>query len=206
MPGLDLGIGAGANLVGGTVQAVAASLAAQAMQREFEREMLRQQRYRNEAFGGLQPYLPTLGVETARQQIAQGAQNRMNLFGQVGQAPLALGAQPNQVEQARYGLLGQARANLGGYSDWQLNQMINAIRAQDELNRISSFSRGTAQVFPYRMYDAQHSQDQLAFFGNLISSLGGSAGNWASLFGTGPQQGTLPSDQTLFNYYPTGQV
>ena len=186
MAGAGLGIGAGASVVGGVMQAVAASQARKAMEEEQQRELQRQARYRGEAFGGLEQHLPTQGVEQARYEIDRGAQRRQDFYNKVFQSPLALqrAATPRTTEGFR--LAGQNRANLGGYSDWALEQMIKSIRMQDELNRISNFAAGTAQVFPYRMYDAQHSADELAFWGNLISSVGGTAQGWGSIFGGAP--------------------
>lgn len=183
----SFGIGAGANLVGGTMQMIAASIAAQKMREQFLNEMQRQGAYRNQAFGALEGVLPQRGVEAARTSIAEGAANRRNFYGQVGAAPLAIGGGPSTRDRAAYSLAGANRAQLGGYSDWALDQMIKQIRLQDELNKVSNFAGGMAGVFPYLMYDAQHSQDKLAAAGNLISSIGGGAQGWSQLFGQPPQ-------------------
>ena len=182
-------IGAGASVVGGLMQAIAASNASRAMNRAFERELSRQEGYRNQAFDVFQPALEQRGVETARDQIDQGSQRRQALYAKVANAPLALGGQPDSArERANYTLLGRNRANLGGYSDWALDQLISNIRSQDELNKVSSFAGGTAGVFPYRLSDAQHSSDDLALIGSLISSIGGSAPALQQYFGAPPQQ------------------
>ncbi len=180
-----MGIGAGASVVGGTMQMIAAAQAARAMQQAFEREQTKQSGFQNQALGAFQPEVQQRGVETAREQIAQGSQNRQNFYGQLASAPLALGSGPSARDRAAYSLAGTARGNLGGYSDWALQQMIHGIRTQDVLNKISNFAGGEAKVFPYRMYDAQHSADQLAAIGNLISSIGGTAGSWTSLMSGG---------------------
>ena len=171
------------------MQSIAASQANKAMSTALQREMERQQGYRNQAFGTFQTGVQPRGVETAREQIGQGAENRQNFYQHVGQAPLAVNAPTLPRAQEYYGLTGQNRARLGGYSDWAINQMISNIRTQDELNRLSNFAQGTAQVFPYRMYDAQHSADELAFWGSLIASLGGGAGSF--LGGSGGSQPPL---------------
>jgi hypothetical protein len=153
-------------------------MAKRAQEEEFAREIQRQQRYRNEAFGTFQPSLRGRGVETAREQIGEGAQKREDFYGKVGETQFGVGGGPNERDKALYGLLGKGRAQLGGYSDWALNQLISNIRTQDELNRISNFAGGTAQVFPYRMEEASHAGDELAFWGSLIASLGGGAGSF----------------------------
>ena len=181
-----LGIGAGSNIVGGLMQSIAAGMANRAMSKQFQRELERQQAHRNQAFGTFETATPFRGVETAGQQIQQGAANREQAYHDISQAPLSIGgAQPTGRDQARYDLQGKSRANLGGYSDWALNQMISNIRTQDELNKITNFAAGDASVFPYRMYEAQHKGDELAFWGSLISSIGGGAGSFLNSGGQG---------------------
>lgn len=187
-----MAIGAGANVLGGLMQSVAATMANKAQSDEFAREIQRQQRYRNEAFGTFQPSLITRGVETARDQIGEGSQKRQDFYGKVGETKLGIGGGPNERDKQLYGLLGKGRADLGGYSDWALNQMVSNIRTQDELNRISNFAGGTAQVFPYKMEEAGHAGDELAFWGSLIASLGGGAGSFVK---SGAQAGPAWSSQ-----------
>jgi len=186
-----MGIGMGANLAGGLMQSVAATMAKHAQEQEFQREIQRQQKYRNEAFNTFQPAVQQRGVETARTEIGQGAQNREANYQQIGQTKFGVGGGPSERDKALYGLLGKGRANLGGYSDWALNRMIANIRTQDELNRISNFAGGTAGVFPYRMEQAGHEGDQLAFWGSLIASLGGGAGSFIPQGNQGPAFGSI---------------
>lgn len=185
-------VGAGANVAGGLMQSIAASLANREMNDVFAREIQRQQRHRNEAFGTFQPAVQLRGVETARDQIGQGAEKREGFYGKVGESQFSPGGDPRTgQDKTQANLLAKQRAQLGGYSDWALNQMISNIRTQDELNRLSSFSAGDAQVFPYDMYEAQHSQDELAFWGQLIASLGSGAGSFINSGGP-PQGGGQP--------------
>ena len=156
----------------------------------LRREMERQQGYRNEALGAFQPGTTQRGAETAETQIQQGAQHRQGLYDTVGSAQFGTKPAATARDQASYKLKGMARARLGGYSDWALDQMIANIRVQDQLNKISNFAGGTAQVFPYRMFDAQHSADDLAMVGGLISSIGGSAPAWGQMFGSAPKTGS----------------
>lgn len=184
-----LGVGAGASVVGGLMQAIAAGIARQKMQDEFAREMQLQQGLRNQGLQVFQPQLQQKGVESARTQIAQGAQGRQSYYQQTAASPLGIHTGATQRTRAADTLSGQNRANLGGYSDWQLHQAISHIRSQDEINRLTNFAGGWEQVFPYRLNDAEHSQDQLAFLGNLVSSVGGSAQGWGQIFGGAPQGG-----------------
>lgn len=169
---------------------IAANKARGEMLDAMAKEMEQQQRFRNEALGVFQPHVQTLGVETARQQIGEGAQQRQQVFQDIGQTQLGIGQNQSKGGQAQYQMRGQARANLGGYSDWSLNQMIAKLRAQDELNRISNFSSGQARIFPYKMSDAQHSADDMAAIGGLIASIGGGAANIGGIYGQGASGGT----------------
>ena len=184
------GYGAAASVAGGVIQSVAASQAAAAMKAALEKELQNQEHYRNQSYNIFQPALQYNSAENANQLINQGAADRQAYYQKVGQTPLALksGDGSNVRSKAQYALSGQNRANLGGYSDWALHQLINHIRSQDEMNKISNFAAGDAGVFPYKLQKAQHSQDELAAFGNMISSLGGSASAAGSYFQGPPSQ------------------
>lgn len=186
--------GAAAQVLGQVLQAVAANKARHKMEEAYKQEMKRQRGFRNEAFGVVEGAFPQMGVETAREQMGAGQAHRESLYEQVGQIPFSpnqpVGMGPTESDKANIGMAGQARAKLGSYTDWQLDQMINNIRTQNELNRIVNFSGGEAQVFPWRMYDAQHSADALDFAGNALSSLGGAVSGFGGL--------SLPTKKTSF--------
>ncbi len=171
--------GAAANVLGGIINSIAANQAKHAMQKAYKNETILQRGHRNEAFGTLMGALPSYGVETAREQMASGREHRLGDYAEVGALPFApsqpRGFGPSGTDKANVAFAGDARANLGSYSDWQLDQMIGQIRLQDELNKINNFAAGDASVFPYKMYDAQHSADWLKFIGDLTSSIGGGA-------------------------------
>lgn len=145
--------------------------------------------------------------EYARGQIQQGAANRRQAYSDIANVPLGGGfsAQSHYnpgADNAYLGLVGDARARLGGYSDWALQQSINNLRNQQALNQVSSFAGGQAKnVFPLQMYAAQHANDALAAVGQAISSIGGAAGNYAQLYDSGP---STPSYSTFGSGpYPT---
>jgi hypothetical protein len=95
-------------------------------------------------------------------------------------APALLAGQGQQPNTPQVGaalqLGGQARAQMGGYGDWELNQKINNIRAQEQLNQISNASKGYAGVFPMQMAQAQQSWGPLSFGGQATSNMGQSLG------------------------------
>jgi hypothetical protein len=186
-------IGAGASVVGGIMQMIAARQAQAAIRNAIENEMTRQAGYRNQAFGTLGEAIPQRGVETARSQMAEGAANRRQAYEGVNQASLGFGGGQSQRDRANYSLQGDARAKLGSYSDWQLRQLVSHIRTQDKLNKISNFAGGQAQnVFPYVLHDSQHKGDELAALGQLIAAAGGTATSFGSLYGATPEGGSRP--------------
>jgi hypothetical protein len=130
------------------------------------------------------------------------------MYGDVMDRSLGVGSTPfSAADHGRLNLLGNARANVGAYSDWQLNQAINQIKLREQLNKISNFAQGTAQVFPYRMYNAQHSMDELDFWGKTISSIGSGGAGMTASAPQMPQQpqmyGTGFSDP-YGQYWPAG--
>lgn len=185
-------IGAGANIVGGVMQMIAAKRAAEAMRQQFLQELERQQGYRNQSFNAFNESVPQRGVETARTEIGKGKDRRNEMYAQYQDTSYSADPRnkPTARDKATYKLLGNNRAQLGGYSDWALNQMVHNIRTQDKLNKYANFAEGDASVFPYRMGDAQHSQDTLSAIGGLVSSIGGSAPQWSNMFGGQGQQAT----------------
>jgi len=182
--------------IGGTIQGIAAEQAQRKMSQAFADELMRQQRYSQQSFGTLEGALPGMGVETARDQMAQGQAQREKLYGELLNSPTsATGPAVSGRDMAFGKASGSVRAKLGSYSDWELMQHINNIKTQNELNKISNFSAGWSSVLPEQLTDAQHSQDDLAFIGSLISGGGGIA----SLYG-GPQS-AKPAVYNLNNGY-----
>lgn len=172
----------GTQIVGGELQGWAALLEQQAMYDALQKQMQQQYGYQQQAYGGLSSYLPSLGVESANQKLGQAATTRVGDYQAIGQRPLGTGTGGTAADQAQLGLAGQQRANLGAYSDYSLGQSIGSNRMQDLLTRIASRAKGSSQVFPYQLQDAQHSQDMMAAIGSAISSLGGGQTNYSQLF------------------------
>lgn len=168
-------------IAGGVIESAAASRAAQEMRDETGREIRRQGKFRNQGFSELGQTIPTQGVESARESIADNAGKRTEKYASANEQKFdASGSGPSDRDKMAIGMSGSARANLGAYSDWQLGQMIKRIRLQEKLNKISSFSGGEAQIFPSRLEDAQHSQDELGAFGAFLGSVGGAGSSQAA--------------------------
>ena len=94
-------------------------------------------------------------------------------------------------------LFGGQRAALGSYGDWLQKQYLRNQDTQRQLNQVSSFAGGAASIFPLQMYKAQHSMDDLAAVGQAISSLGGAATSFGSLYGSSPNSNNLNNNPNL---------
>ena len=176
----------GTNILGGILDAIAANEDNSAMQSQFNSELAQQGRFGQQAYGTLLGSLPAQGADAANTSINKGANSREALYGQVLNTPLlATQGTGNSspyaaTDRAALNQSGTAMARVGGMSDWQLNNAINNIKTNEALRRINFRASGAAQTYPYQMYDAQHAGDQIAFWGNLLKSVGGGAGAIAS--------------------------
>ena len=160
------------------------------MFKEYKAERGRQKAYAEEATGVFGERLGGATADVAGSQMETGAKQRLAEFANI--AKLRLAPTNNLVmtpqDKASFETTTKSRAKLGSYSDWALKQAIQDIRTQQELNRITSFAGGTAQVFPFKSYDAQHEYDWLA---NLGAAIQGSSGAVEGFYGA-PHQGSVP--------------
>lgn len=177
------------------MQAAAAQAEQRNMFNEYKKELERQGAYQLQATQAFQPNIAASGSEAAQGDLASGAAQRQAAYGSLQNVPLSISGTGDEssaykaLDAAAYGQRGQERAALGAYGDWQHQLGIGNQAVQRQLNQISNFAGGTAGVLPYRMYQAQHSMDELAFWGQMIQSLGGTAANYQQLFGGSPVQG-----------------
>ena len=195
-------LGLATQIIGTELQGWANKLAAQEMGQQFSQEQVRQRKYANEARGAWTPSVEFQGRENFDKMLGESAASRRDLYSDVAERPFSFEGGPSATDRASHDMKSLFRSNLLGYGDVSLENSMNRLRTQQELDRISNFAGGTASVFPYRMYEAQHKYDWLAAIGSAISSLGGgggggqqpvsapplSQGNTAAYFGgQGPQ-------------------
>lgn len=225
MPGGMSGVGIGAGLIGSELQGWASALAKQAMYQAYQDEMARQAAYRRDAGylfdfslvpGGLkasdlrgQPDLTIGGLtsDAAKQDYAAGEAKRKglySLYGNVAASPKRIPLANMQREQAAADMSGSQRAALSSYGDIGFNYGIREQALRRALNQISNFAGGTATVYPYRMYEAQHSYDDLAKIGALISSIG-NMGSMGMGMGGGAGGGVSPTQMTILQNAGYGQ-
>lgn len=192
--------GMAAEAVGAAMQSYAALKDARKMESTFNAALKQQYKYRQQGKEAFDLSLAQATPEVAQQQIQGGANTRMAGYEMAAQSPLGFTTAPttSQMRDVAAGqMAGKQRAQLGGYSDWALQQSIKNVQAQNRLNQISSFAGGQAQILPYAMYDAQHAYDKLAAAGAILQTAGSGAAGSLN-FGASQQQ----SQGQLM--YPTG--
>ena len=193
-----------AQIVGTELQGWAALLDKWAMGDAYRKQAAEQDQFRQQGQRVIDDRLKTAGSDAAVQEMSQGQAAREagyekadnTQFSLQGRSPIS-GAQ-NQRNQAYTNMLGAARAKLGSYGDWLQQQWLQNQTLNRGLGQVSDSARGSASVFPLQMYKAQHSMDTLSAIGQAISSLGGGATNFGSLWGA-PSGGGSPSAPG-FNY------
>ena len=190
-----MGAGMAANFLGAVMQAIAASQAAKEMDRVYTDYTHRNNRYTKQAQQTYEGSLPARERSAADAEIAQGAAGRQATYDRMAATPMSMtpGQGPTSLDKASAGMVGANRAALGGYSDWAINQAIRDLRTQQQLNQISNFAGGMANVMPYELDDAKNSWNELAFHGQMLQSLGGAASNFGSLYGGNSPMSSAPS-------------
>lgn len=191
---MGMGAGMGMQIVGTELQGWASILAQQAMQHALGAELRKQQGFRLQATGQQFLHLPRQGSEQANKEIASGSQERQAGYSGLNSYSGATGADKSAIATE-----GKSRADLAGYGDWMTNRSLDTAKTGSEIQRINSRAGGSAQLFPYQMNRAQHSQDAMQAIGQAISSLGGGSSNVGQAL-----QSTPPVSQKP-NYYGPSQ-
>lgn len=194
---------------GSALQSGASAHESMDMARAFRSEQERQGRYRGQAQQNFNQLVGQSGTTTASNDMAAGAENRKNLYGQLADTKMSF--QPKLTtgsirDAAAQQLAGEAQARLGSYSDWRQAQGQRELSSQRNLGQIENFAAGTGSVFPYRMYEAQHGWDWMAALGQALGSIGGNFGGGASNgYNFGGGGGSTPtSGGTTLGNYPGG--
>lgn len=195
------------NIIGGEMQGWANVLDKQAQLQAFTDEQGRQQGFRDQGGQIMQGAIPGQGARQAQADLDAGAANRRALYNTVDATPMSF-AQPYQQgtgsarDAAWASMRGAARANLGAYNDWALNNTLRSIQTQESIKRLADTAAGDAGVYPYKAYQAAHSNDDLAMIGAAIQSIGGGAANYAQ-FSQAPQPRQPAQPSQFYNPYVT---
>lgn len=171
-------------------------------ERKTRQELLRQKGFQQKGQEEFAASLGKSGSDVAKKQIDQGTEAVTAAQQQAGAVPISasqatsVDSQPQNVhQQAENNYVsqqGNARAQLGGYSDWQLDQWIKNVRAQQQLSQIGNFAHGSQNVLPFELQSAMHSQDDMQAAGTGLGALGALVGGLgaAGLFGAGTAAST----------------
>lgn len=173
-------------------------------------ELLRQRGYQEEADATFNQSLDKSDRPQADEAIDAGAAQRQAAYTNLRNATYSLTTTPGRnqpvgettagaadrtsasvaaTNSAWSKLQGAARAKLGGYQDWGLENDIKDRRANQDLGITSTQARRSANVLPIEMQDASHSGDGLQAWGQLVSALGAVAGMGAAVGAGGAAAG-----------------
>ena len=178
LAGLALGLGgtaanevANSNIRNQSNAAVANALA---QQQQFQQKA---SNVFNQSFNNSTP-------QAAQQQVQSGQNQLGGLIGNIAQTPLSLssptfGLTNADAQQARQSNSNQAAANLGGYSNYPLQQYLSNLNANSNLGLISNQAQGAYSTLGPLLSQAQQSQQGLQALGSLL----GTSGNLTGLMG-----------------------
>lgn len=193
----------------GTGTSMAASAAEEsAMNDKTKAEVLRQKGYQQKSTGEFERSLAQSAPKVAQQQIDSGAEARLGDLTKASQIPISgagpldLSA-PNTVQAgqaaAQLGQQAQAKAKLGGYSDFDLQQWIKNLRAQQQIGMYGQFAKQSSQVLPYELQAAARSAEDMRGAGTALSAAGmlTGLGGAAGAFGGGASAASAAPEGTM---------
>ena len=212
-------VGMGGNLIGNAINMAAAAQTQRAMYGAYRKELAKQGIYQQQATELFDKNVQDTGYPASQTAMAQGATGREAGYGAVQNVPLTMTPTPESEQNlardaAQYKQSGGTRAALGSYGDWQHGLAQNNFATDQGIRRISNFSGGELnRVYPYEMYNAEHSQDTMRFWGDLFSSgfgtqamqtLGGGKGQSPAFNPYTAERGNVYNYNTQMYQNPTG--
>lgn len=140
-------------------------------------EMARNSQYQKQGQQVFQNSLAQSTPTAAKQQIGQGQQQLAGLIQQARATPLSasmpsFGDVNTQGQQARADMSDTASSNLGGYSNFALQQRLKDQQAGEQLGVINQNAQGWANILPAQLQQDQQSQQGLQALGQLLSIAG----------------------------------
>ena len=198
-----------AALAGTGLQMAGASKARSEAERATRNEIARQQRLRQEAEAAALMSREQSTPENVAGQIQGGQQQAVENYDKVGQVPLSASATVAPAQRSSSAVndkrnqeqtkaSNQARGNVVGYNEWELQRQIKNLLAQSQLGTIGNFSRGSQGVLGLELQAAQHAGDSLSGAGQLLGMLG-SVASLGSLFSSAP---TVAGNASVFAENP----
>jgi hypothetical protein len=170
-------------LAGAGLQYAGAKRAEDKSNDKLQAELARQAAYRQRAQAIASQNITTSGADTANTQIDEGATRRRQAYENTQSVPLVSSAaaaplqrsatsQSTQRQQGEQERSNQTRAGLMGYSEWELQQAIKNLLANQQLGLINNAAAGSQSVLPLELDAASHAGDSLAGAGQLLGTAG----------------------------------
>ena len=161
-------------------------------------EMARNQGFQQKAQGVFNNSLQQSIPQAANQQIGQGQQQLAGLIQNAQQVPLSssipsFGNVNTMAEGAKTAMSNKAASDLGGYSNYTLQQRLKDQQAGSQLGVIGNEAQGWANVLPAQLQQAQGSEQGLQALGQLLGAGGLLTG--LSGLGAAPVTGTANAAQ-----------
>lgn len=171
-----------------------------AMNAAASAEAQRQAGYQKQANQVFQTSLAQSSPGTAQQQMQQGQDKAQAQYQKLESIPLSTSAAPFQtgqngqsMVQGQTQLSNNAQAKLQGYSEWDLQQAIKNLTANQQLGIINTNASRSAGVLPYEIQQAGHTGDMLSGIGGLFGAGGSVLGTYGALSSLGAAASTAPS-------------
>lgn len=155
-------------------------------------ELQRQQRIREEAQQAALLSAQQSTPQAVGETIARGQEERKQAYTDTQAVPLTSSAATAPLQRSATSMndkrqtiererSNQARGNLMGYNEWDLQRGIKNLLANQQLALMGNFAQGSQGVLPIELNAAQHSGDSLQGIGQLLSTAG-MVGSMGSMF------------------------
>lgn len=163
-----------------------------AQEKAVRDEMLRQSGYQRKSTQEYQDSVMKGSPDAVKKNMATDVAARDAELNKATAAPLGgSSALPASSETQKAGQVAQgeqsaqARAKMGAYSDYDLEQWIKNLRATQKISTLADFAHQSQAILPFALQDAARSHEGERSAGQLVSALGSLAGAGSAAGGAG---------------------
>lgn len=196
-------IGMALSAAGAGASAAAAAQAKAKMEKRTRQELARQREYQKKATGVYEQSLAQEGPEVAREQMAEGEQAALAAQERLQRLPGDVTTLPEQKNATVYGqklaeqraMTNRQAAGVFAPSEWQLQQWLKNMQANQMLAIQMRNAQASAGVLPAELATASHAGDRTRAIGGLLSALGSGVGMYGAMAQSGPA--TVQTQQTI---------
>lgn len=194
MTGIDVAsiVSLVAAAAGTGLQMHAASEEKNAQEKAVQDEMLRQSQYQRKATQEYQNSVMKGTPEQVKRNMVSDTATREAELNKATNASLGgSSALPTSTETQKAGQVQQgqesaaARAKMGAYSDYDLEQWIKNLRSQQRIGMLGDFAGHSQNILPFALQDAARSHATERMGGQLLGALGSLAGAGSAAGGVG---------------------